>query len=115
MGHSSGQKSAPVRDQVPLDPKGELFEWRTFDPAMLPGGLDAPLAAELVTYRDRLEEMLRDHEGEFVVMKGDRIVGYYPSRQAALKSAFKTFGRETVLVKRVVEFEPVRRVGGAFG
>ena len=41
--------------------------------------MSAPLAADLVTYRDRLDEMLKDHAGEFVVIKGDRIVAYHPA------------------------------------
>jgi len=41
----------------------DSFDWREFDPAMLKGGSNTPLATELVTYRDRLDELLC-HKGQ---------------------------------------------------
>jgi hypothetical protein len=101
--HANGSK--PLAEE----PTGELYDWRSFDPQTLPGGMSAPLAAELVTYRDQLDEMLRDHTGEFVVIKGGRIVAYHPSRQAALKAVLDEFGHEPALIKQVLDKEPVRR------
>ncbi len=64
---------SPVIEQVKAaeieggkDDRAEYFDWRTFDPAMLKGGVTAPLAMELVTYRDRLDELLR-HKSQYVV------------------------------------------------
>jgi hypothetical protein len=103
---SRANGSKPQADE----PAGELYDWLSFDPQTLPGGMSAPLAAELVTYRDRLDEMLKDHAGDFVVIKGDRIVAYHPSRQAALKAVLHEFGREPALIKQVLDKEPVRRI-----
>lgn len=89
-----------------------LIHWRDFDPSWLPDGERSPLATELVTYRDNLSELL-EHEGQFVVIKGRAILGYYRDRQAALAAAFKEYGAVSTLVKRIVEFEPVRRFGHA--
>jgi hypothetical protein len=87
-----------------------FIDWRNFDPSSLPGGEEAPLATELVTYRDHLDELLK-HKGQFVVIKGKSILGYYRDRKVALAAAFKEYGAASVLVKQVVEMEPVRRLG----
>ena len=94
-------------------PQADDFDWRTFDPAMLEGGAEAPLAIELVTYRDRLDELLR-HEGQYVVIKGREIAGFYRDRRSAVEAAIAAYGPGPSLVKKVVEKEPIRRIGHAF-
>jgi hypothetical protein len=105
MSKRSTDKPAPARRTAP-----GFIDWRDFDPSGLLGGEQAPLAAELMTYRDRLDELLK-HKGQFVVIKGKSILGYYRDRQAALTAAFEEYGAVPVLVKQVVEMEPVRRFG----
>ncbi|MGC8638387.1 MAG: hypothetical protein ACP5XB_00750 [Isosphaeraceae bacterium] len=90
--------------------KAGIINWRDFDPSWLPGGDQAPLVSELLTYRDRLDELLL-HEGQFVVIKGKSVLGYYRDRATALAAAFKKYGAGPVLVKQIVEVEPVRRAG----
>jgi hypothetical protein len=112
MGKRSVNKPAPTTQAPPN------FNWRDFDPAWLPGGAQAALATELVTYRDHLDELLR-HEGQYVVIKGTTILGIYRNWRAAIKVAesegrpgFEATGYPTpILVKRIVEIEPVRRLG----
>ncbi len=87
-----------------------FINWRDFDPSWLPGGEQAPLVSELLTYRDRLDELLL-HEGQFVVIKGKSVLGYYRNRATALAAAFKKYGGGPVLVKQIVEIEPVHRPG----
>jgi len=93
-------------------PDVSSFNWRNFDPAMLDGGVNAPLAAELVTYRDRLDELLL-HEGQYVLIKGGEIAGFFRGRRSAIAAAIAKYGRGPVLIKKVVEKEPFRRVGQA--
>jgi hypothetical protein len=88
------------------------FDWRTFDPASLKGGVEAPLATELVTYRDCLDELL-SHEGQYVMIKGQEIAGYFLDRESAVAAAIARYGRGPVLVKRIVERQPVHRIGHA--
>jgi hypothetical protein len=88
------------------------LDWRTFDPASPKGGVNAPLAIELVTYRDCLDDLLR-HEGQYVVIKGREIAGYFLDRESAVAAAIARYGRRPVLVKKIVEREPVRRIGHA--
>ena len=104
--------SKPSTDKptATAQPSPGIINWRTFDPSCLPDGDQSTLAVELVTYRDRLDELL-EHEGQYVVIKGQLVLGYYRDRRAALAAAHADFGTVPVLIKQVVEFEPVRRVG----
>jgi hypothetical protein len=88
------------------------FDWHAFDPVMLKGGLEAPLATELVTYRDRLDELLR-HEGQYVVIKGRVIGGFFRNRKSAVAAAIAQYGPGPVLIKKVVERELICRIGQA--
>jgi hypothetical protein len=63
----------------------------------------------LTSYRDNLETLLQDR-GKYVVIKGPRIVGVYRTQGAAMKAAFR-FAPGPVLVKKIVEDEPVREIG----
>jgi hypothetical protein len=84
-----------------------MFNWREFNPAML-GGNDR-LAVELTTYRDNLDDLLLKR-GMYVVIKGPRIQGVYREHRSAMKVALR-FAPEPVLVKKIVEEEPVREIG----
>ena len=87
-----------------------FIDWREFDPSWLPGGEQATLATELTTYRDCLDELLK-HKGRFVVIQGQSILGHYRDRRAALAAAHDEYGAVPVLIKQIVEMEPVRRLG----
>jgi hypothetical protein len=83
------------------------FNWREFDPAMLNGKDD--LAVELTAYRDHLDTLLKDR-GKYVVIKGPEVIGIYRAHKAAMEVAFR-FAPGPVLVKKIVEEEPVREIG----
>jgi hypothetical protein len=91
-------------------PRARVFDWRTFDPAMIADDGAAPLAEELSTYRDRLKELLR-RKGSYVLIKGRKVVGIFPLREQALRAAVHRFGGEPVLVKQIVAKEPVHELG----
>lgn len=97
---------APSSGRPPVN----TFDWHTFDPAMLKGGAEAPLATELVTYRDRLDELLQ-HKGQYVVIKGTTVAGFFRDRRSAVAAAVAAYGPGPALIKKVVEREPVRRIG----
>jgi hypothetical protein len=92
--------------------QSDSFDWRTFEPSMLGGGDEAPLAAELTTYRDCLDELLR-HKDQYVVIKGQEIAGFFRDRRSAVEAAIAAYGPGPFLIKKVVEREPVRRIGRA--
>jgi len=95
----------------PRRPKARLFDWRKYDPSMSLRNGTARLADELVTYRDRLQQLLKD-EGRYVLIKGHEVVGIYDSREEALQHAVDRFRDAPVLVKRIVAKEPVCDLGG---
>ena len=104
-------KGRPTRKMPTIAPATPGFiSWRDFDPSWLPGGERAPLATAFVTYRDHLDELL-EHKGQFVVIKDESILGYYRDRRAALAAARDEYGLAPVLIKQIVEMEPVRRLG----
>ena len=92
--------------------QADEFDWRAFDPAMLKGGSQARLATELLTYRDRLDELLR-HEGQYVLIKGKVVAGFFHDRKSAVAAAIARYGPGPVLIKKIVEREPLRRIGNA--
>jgi hypothetical protein len=109
---TKGKKSAADEIVPSGGVEGDSFDWRTFDSSMLPGGADAPLAVELTTYRDRLDELLQ-HKGQYVVIKGQEIAGFFRNRRSAVEAATAAYGPSPFLVKKVVEKEPILRIGHA--
>ena len=85
----------------------QSFDWRDFQPEMLQG--QSTFAVELTTYRDHLDSLLAN-SGKYVVIKGREIIGIHNDLDEAVEAAFQ-FGPEPVLVKQIVEKEPVREVG----
>jgi hypothetical protein len=88
----------------------DYFDWREFEPAMLKGGSGGRLLTELLAYRDRLDELLL-HEGQYVLIKGRVVAGFFHTRKSAVAAAIAKYGPGPVLIKKVVEREPLRRIG----
>lgn len=59
------------------------------------------LRTELQTYRKQLPAMLDQHDGDYVVIKGDRAVHYSATYAAALDWAYQAFGLDQFFVKKV--------------
>src|SRR5687768_835722 len=62
------------------------------------------LQRELETYKAKLEELL-EHEGEFVLIRGGKVIGTYVRRQEAFEAGVERFGRNPFLVKKLQEVE----------
>lgn len=105
VGKPTRGKTAPAHQPPP-----GFVSWRDFDPSLLPDDERPGLAIELTTYRDNLDDLLQ-HQGQYVVIKGKAILGHYRDRHTALAAAFKAYGAVPALVKKIVEFEPVRHFG----
>lgn len=68
----------------------------------------ARLSAELEFYESRKSEWLRNHSGEFVVIKGEDLLGFFHDFHTAFCSGAEKFGvNADFLVKRVALHEPV--------
>ena len=100
---------APVRIKKWRPPKPLMFDWSKYDPATTPGA--TMLVDEMVTYRDRLEELL-ENEGKFVLIKGREVVGIYETREEAIHQAVERFRDAPVFIKRIARKEPMIQFGG---
>lgn len=65
----------------------------------------AVLDTELETYEQNRERLLGEHEGKYVLIHGDEVVGAYESKIDAIYLGYKKFGNVPFLVKQVVEVE----------
>lgn len=64
---------------MPLDPED-------IKPDILGKRRIAMLTKEFEYYKAHLPEFLRDHRGEFVVIQGEMVMGFYPTEELALRS-----------------------------
>ena len=66
------------------------------------------LEKELETYNAKLPE-LKDSEGKFVLIQGDKICGIFTSYEDAMKDAYNQFGVDAAfLVKQIHSIEQVQ-------
>ena len=102
------QSTSPRRIRQPKPPR---INWRFFDPTTVETNGGDVMISELLTYKKNLD-LLLERKGEYVLIKGDEIVGYYPDLDAALDAGAERFGTEPALIKEIVEFEPIFTMGG---
>ena len=65
------------------------------------------LEKELKTYHDKLPE-LKQSEGKFVLISGDKIIDTFTSYEDAIKEGYNKFGLEPFLVKQIRSVEDVQ-------
>ncbi len=71
-----------------------------------PSSVEA-IAEEIATYKARRLEMAAEHEGEFVLIKGTEIGGFFPDDSSATREGYRRFGFVPFLVKQVAATERV--------
>jgi hypothetical protein len=64
------------------------------------------LDREIDTYNRRLGELL-PHQGKYVVIHADEVVGTYDGFEDALQVGYERFGDEAFLVRKIRETEPI--------
>lgn len=65
------------------------------------------LEKELETYKNKLPE-LKQHEGKFVLIKGEDVVDTFATYEDAIKEGYQKFGLEPFLVKQIQSIEQVQ-------
>jgi hypothetical protein len=73
------------------------------------GGSD-PLAEEVSTYEAHVP-VWADREGQFVLIKGREVLGFYPRYEEALEAGYDRFEASQFLVKQILMHEPVYQLG----
>ncbi len=69
-----------------------------------------PLAEEVRTYEAHLPEWV-DREGQFVLIKGHKVLGFYAREEEALEAGYEQIGAGPFLVKQIRPHEPVYQLG----
>ncbi|MBI2918575.1 MAG: hypothetical protein HYY01_11370 [Chloroflexi bacterium] len=65
------------------------------------------LEKELRYYEVHREELLREHEGKFVLIKEESLVGVFTTEKEAYADGIRHFGDQPFLIKRVTKQEEV--------
>lgn len=67
------------------------------------------LDTEMATYRRLKPELLADPDkvGKYVLIKGEELLGVYPTREESLEQGYERYLFEAFMVKQIVEVEPV--------
>ncbi len=69
-----------------------------------------PLTQEVKTYDAHLAGWA-DLQGQFVVIRGRDILGFYPCHDDALEAGYDQFGSVPFLVKKILAHEPIYQLG----
>ena len=66
------------------------------------------LDQERAHFTEHADEWMAEHRGSFVVIKGEALVGFFPTLDDALAAGARAFGLESFLVRQLgVAEEPV--------
>ncbi|MGI8854824.1 MAG: hypothetical protein ACR2JW_03655 [Thermomicrobiales bacterium] len=63
------------------------------------------LDTELCTYAEHRDELLREAEGKFVLIRGRAVAGIYATHMEAVDAGYYQFGNVPFLVKEIVAVE----------
>lgn len=66
-----------------------------------------PLDKETNTYKAHIDEWRQSHPAEFVLIKGDDVIGFFPSLNEAFSLGTKRFGLDEFLVKQITPTDNV--------
>ncbi|MCI0702103.1 MAG: hypothetical protein L0241_13550 [Planctomycetia bacterium] len=70
-----------------------------------------PLATESNFYRRMIGRLLTEgHEGRWLLIKGEELIGIWDTREEAFAAASERFFRQAVFVKQILEWEPLIRL-----
>jgi hypothetical protein len=87
-------------------------EFRAIDAPQKTHREEDRLAIELQFYAAHKQEFLKRHSGEYVVIHGTTILGFFQSWEQAFRSGADAFGmREDFVVKQVLARDPIYFVG----
>ena len=67
--------------------------------------MPALLEKEYKVYLGRRQAFIRHHCNKFVLIKGQRVVNFFPSYEEALKAGLKSFGNKCFFIKECCKKE----------
>lgn len=69
--------------------------------------MDQSLDREARVFDQNVEEWRRTHLGQFVLIKGDQVIDFYPSLEQAFRAGTGRFGLEPFSVRQIVPMDVV--------
>ena len=112
---AQGPTGSPIPDRPNGPPTVRLeggFDWRTVDPSTIQG--EGIPVEELRFFGQKIDELLRDGAGQYVLIVG-REIRFFPDIEAATRYAEGSFRGGPILIKKVVAMEPMHGTGGVVG
>ncbi|MBM4034281.1 MAG: hypothetical protein FJ291_21250 [Planctomycetes bacterium] len=73
------------------------------EPPARPASPEQRLAREEAAFRRKLPLLLRRYAGQFVAIRGGRLVGHGPDDRALALRMYRQFGSDVLLIARVEE------------
>ena len=64
------------------------------------------LEKEQKFYEQQKEDFLKNHEGQFVLIKGQKSYGFFTTEKEAFDKGIEIFGVEEMLIKQILKEEP---------
>jgi len=71
------------------------------------------LDKEIATYREHFQELLA-HEGKYVLIVGEEIIGLYDTREEAIRAGYERFGPIPLLARKISREEEVAVIMSPF-
>lgn len=68
-----------------------------------------PLEKEVALYEKMKEDLLKNYDGKFVLIRGDEFCGAFDTAENAYAEGVKRFGTESFLVRKVTQQEVIYR------
>jgi len=65
------------------------------------------LKKELETYKKHKDELVKESEGKYVLIKGSEIINIFKSEEDAIKMGISKFGNDPFLVKKIERIEHI--------
>ena len=68
-----------------------------------------PLETELAHFQKIKDELLKNHEGKFALIRGEEFYGAFDSAANAYQEGINRFGKDPFMVKRITKSEEIYR------
>ena len=68
------------------------------------------LEAEYNYYKKHKEEWLKDRENQFVLIKGEEVIGFFVKFEDAFNEGIKKFGKPPFFIHQIAKEEPIEDI-----
>jgi len=64
------------------------------------------LKTELAYYEKHVQDWMKEHEGKYVLLRGEEVAGFFDTPQAAYEAGVSRYGTDPFFIRRVTQDEP---------